>query len=86
MSGDKNHLLELWKPPKKFSNNKDIMNELLDIIKSYPPGQSRINKGGFSIIKYTPNYIYVQFESMKNGFIDDVEFELDNNKKNVVQV
>ena len=31
-------------------------------------------------------YIYVQFESLKNGFIDDVEFAVVGDEKNTVQV
>ena len=52
------------------------MDELLEIIQAYPPGQARIDKGGFSIITARDDYLYVQFESMKHGFIDDVEFAL----------
>ena len=59
-----------WKP-KAGSN---AMSELLETIKAYPPGQSRIDRGGFSIVTSTPDYLYVQFESLKKGFIDDVEF------------
>ena len=50
------------------------MDELLEIIQAYPPGQARIDKGGFSIITARDDYLYVQFESLKIGFIYDVEF------------
>ena len=50
------------------------MGELLETIKAYPPGQNGIDKGGFSIITASADYLYVQFESLKWGFIDDVEF------------
>ena len=50
------------------------MDELLETIKSYPPGQKNVDKGGFSIITASADYLYVQFESLKFGFIDDVEF------------
>ena len=69
-SGNESHLLKLWKP-KAGSN---AMGELLETIEAYPPGQARIDKGGFSIITASANYLYVQFESLKIGFIDDVEF------------
>lgn len=79
-SGDEIHRIDLWKP-KAGSN---AMKELVETIKAYPPGQSRVDKGGFSIITSKPDYLYVQFESMKHGFIDDVEFAV--NKNSEVQV
>jgi len=70
-SGDESHLLTLWKPKQASS---DAIGELLETIKAYPPGQGGIDKGGFSIIQASAEYLYVQFESLKHGFIDDVEF------------
>jgi len=78
--GDESHLLKPWKP-KAGSN---AMEDLLETIQSYPPGQAKIDRGGFSIITSKSNYLYVQFESMKRGFIDDVEFAVTN--KGEVQV
>jgi len=78
-SGDASHLLELWKP-KPGSN---AMDELLETVKAYPPGQAKIDKGGFSIVTAGAEYLYVQFESLKMGFIDDVEFALKNNEVQV---
>lgn len=72
-SGDEAHLLEMWKP-KAGSKDNDAMGELLETIEAYPPGQAKVDKGGFSIIQASSDYLYVQFESMKHGFIDDVEF------------
>eukprot|EP00979_Chaetoceros_neogracilis_P005039 scaffold861_cov231-Chaetoceros_neogracile.AAC.14 len=69
-SGDEARLLTLWKP--KAGSNPMV--ELLETIQSYPPGQAKVDKGGFSIIIANADYLYVQFESMKHGFIDDVEF------------
>jgi len=69
-SGEEQYLLKLWKP----NTGSNVMGELLETIKAYPPGQARIDKGGFSIITSSANYLYVQFESLKLGFIDDVEF------------
>lgn len=69
-SGDENHLLKPWKPKA----GSDAMAELMETIQAYPPGQAEVDKGGFSIITARPDYLYVQFESLKNGFIDDVEF------------
>ena len=44
-------------------------------MKAYEPGQSNIDGGGFDIVTFDPKagYIYVQFESLKNGYIDDFE-------------
>jgi uncharacterized protein (DUF1499 family) len=70
-SGDAAHLLQPWEPNKPAA---DAMAELLETIKAYPPGQSKIDKGGFSIIAARPDYLYAQFESLKHGFIDDLEF------------
>lgn len=75
-SGDEYHLLELWMP-KSGSN---AMKDLLETIRAYPPGQARVDKGGFSIITSKSDYLYVQFESMKHGFIDDVEFAITGGK------
>ena len=79
-SGDDSHLLPLWRP-KAGSN---VMGELLATIKAYPPFQARIDGGGFKIIATNADYLYVQFESLRKGFIDDVEFFV--NKDNSVQV
>ena len=37
------------------------------------------------MVKETDNYLYVQFESLKKGYIDDVEFAVDA-KTSAVQV
>ena len=71
--------VSLWKP-KPGSN---AMGELLETIKAYPPGQARIDRGGFSIVTASADYLYIQFESLKKGFIDDVEFAV---KDGMVQV
>ena len=59
-------------------------------MKAYEPGQSNIDGGGFDIVTFDPKagYMYVQFESLKNGFIDDLELALvgDEMDKNAVQV
>merc|ERR1712157_258849 len=57
------------------SNKQDAFKELKLVIEQYKPGQSNIDGGGFQIITYDPDsgYMYVQFESLKNGFVDDLE-------------
>ena len=68
-------------PPFKWSTSKlssrdDAFNQLHEVVKAYEPGQSNIDGGGFDIVTFDPKagYMYVQFQSLKNGFIDDVEF------------
>jgi len=72
-TGDDTHLLQPW-TPKGGTSKTQAMDQLVDTIKSYPPGQARIDKAGFKIVSKKPEYLYVQFESGKHGFIDDVEF------------
>ena len=54
--------------------------DLRAAIAAYPPGQSGIDGGGFSTVSdkvsETGAYIYVQFESRRKGYIDDMEFNL----------
>ena len=78
-AGDEDHLLPLW----KSQLGSDAMGELLETIKAYPAYQARIDGGGFSIVTARADYLYVQFESLKNGFIDDVEFAVSDGKVQV---
>ncbi|CAJ1395130.1 unnamed protein product [Effrenium voratum] len=68
------HYLKPWSfpgPPEK------ALADLEQVLKAYPPGQQDIDGGGFQIQKLEPKgYIYVQFESLKKGYIDDVEFRV----------
>ena len=82
-SGDETHLLTRWKPKAGISA-ADAMDELLDAIKAYRPGQSGVDGGGFKIIEQqATSYLYVQFESLKFGYIDDVEFSIGNTDEGV---
>mmetsp|Transcript_30567 Transcript_30567/g.47884 ORF Transcript_30567/g.47884 Transcript_30567/m.47884 type:complete len:112 (-) Transcript_30567:904-1239(-) len=49
------------------------MQDVLEAIARYPPGQANIDGGGFKTFKQEPNYVWVQFESAKHGYIDDFE-------------
>ena len=69
-SGDDSHLLKPWRPKA----GSDTMGELMAAVEEYPPFQARIDGGGFKIITARADYLYVQFESLRKGFIDDVEF------------
>jgi hypothetical protein len=57
-------------------------------VNAYKPGQSNIDGGGFNIVTFNPKsgYIYAQFESLKNGFIDDLEMAVVGKDSNVVEV
>ena len=43
------------------------------VIDSYEVGQGGIDGGGFKVVESRPDYLYVQFESYKNGYTDDFE-------------
>ena len=64
--GDPAHFVPIWKAPKPAS----AMQELVEAVKAYPPGQAGIDGGGFQVVKADADYLYVQYESLKFGFID----------------
>ena len=77
-------------PPFKWelSSRKDAFQELYEVVKAYEVGQNNIDGGGFDIVTFDPEagYIYVQFESLKNGYIDDFEMAMINKEDNAIQV
>ena len=80
-SGDLGYFLE----PFSFKGKgvQQAMDDLVAAAKAYPPGQSKIDAGGWKIVKSTDTYLYMQFESGKIGYIDDLEFLLDDASKSV---
>ena len=73
---DPDHYIPAWVWPEELGSDKArAFGQLAEVLGAYPPGQSGVDGGGFKIINNDPvkGYIYVQFESMKNGYIDDVE-------------
>lgn len=67
--------------PWTFTKSRaEAMTDVMNAIRSYPPGQSGIDGGGWKIIKETPDYVYVQYESLLKGFKDDVEFAILDDK------
>lgn len=70
---DPMHTISPWLWPPSLGGKQEAFQQLLSVIKSYPPGQSNIDGGGFQIVKVEDGYLYVQFESLKNGYIDDLE-------------
>lgn len=73
------YLIAPWQPPKGEDPKQSFQN-LVNVVKAYEPGQGGIDGGGFGVVQETEVYLYCQFESLKKGFIDDVEFALGNNK------
>jgi len=71
---DPEHWIPAWKWPKSMSGADEAFAQLEATLQDYKPGQGNIDGGGFKIVTSKPGYIYVQFESLKNGYIDDVEF------------
>jgi len=70
------HYLPPWIWPKDLPSQETAFQQLEDVVQRYEPGQGGIDGGGFAIQKSEPRkgYLYVQFEALKNGYIDDVEF------------
>jgi len=76
---DPEHNIPSWKWPKSFGGDtKRAFSELEQVISAYKPGQSNIDGGGFQIVTsdLDKGYIYVQFEALKAGYIDDLEVAL----------
>ena len=66
-------LIQPWKPP---SGDATPIKSVAKALSLYQPGQGNIDGGGFQVIKQSDTYLYVQFEALKKGYIDDVEFFL----------
>ena len=71
-----------WTEPFSFEGRtaRQAMQDLMEVAKAYPPGQAGIDQGGWKIVKQTDDYLYMQFESGRIGYIDDLEFLLDHAK------
>ena len=70
-----------WQPP---AGDAAPFTSLVKAVKAYVPGQGFVDGGGFKVVKETEGYLYCQFEALKKGYIDDVEFAL--NKDGSVMV
>ncbi|KAJ8604500.1 hypothetical protein CTAYLR_000895 [Chrysophaeum taylorii] len=68
------HVIARWKAPE--TSGGEAWGMVRDAIRGYEPGQSGIDGGGFKIIADDGRYCYVQFESLKNGYVDDLELAL----------
>jgi len=66
--------LEPWRFEGKSPS--DAMRDVLAVVNSYQPGQQGIDGGGYEVRDTDLYYVYVQFESGRKGYIDDVEFAI----------
>jgi len=85
---DPEHSIPAWIWPQE-SDKESAFAQLSEVISSYQPGQANVDGGGFKIITNDPKngYMYIQFESLKNGYIDDVELALiDGTGERTIQV
>lgn len=68
-------LVKPWKIPEG-AQPAAALEQLEQVIRTYPPGQEGVDGGGFKIISTGNGYLYAQFESLKKGKVDDVEFSV----------
>ena len=75
LNDDAEHSIPAFEWPSSM-NQAEAMESLRSAVMKYPPGQQGVDGGGFDIKQYDPKsgYMYVQFEALKRGYIDDVEF------------
>lgn len=71
---DPDHFIPSWSWPKDM-DKAQAFQQLEGVIQTYEPGQDGIDGGGFDIVKSDPKtgYFYIQFQALKNGYIDDFE-------------
>ena len=76
-----------WKAPSG-KDRAALVADVDAVIKGYQPGQGGIDGGGFEVDKATKDKAtsYVRYESLKNGYIDDVEFALSDSAPYVLRV
>ena len=72
---DPDHVIPAWLWPEGY-DQEAAFKELEAVVNEYSPGQGGIDGGGFAIQKSDPakGYLYAQFEALKNGYVDDLEF------------
>jgi len=68
------HYLQPWRFSK--GGSAKAFQDLESAVRAYKPGQRSIDGGGFDVKEADAErgYLYSQFESLKKGYIDDVEF------------
>ena len=76
-------LIPAWTPP---TDDPAPLRTLAEVVRNYKPGQGGVDGGGFQVVSQSDEYFYVQFEALKKGFIDDVEFAMGKGAKREVLV
>ena len=73
------HAIARWQYPKAYTPD-EAYQIIGDVLSSYPPGQQDIDGGGFKVVTAdgVRRYYYAQFESLRRGYIDDVEIKVDD--------
>jgi len=66
-------LISPWVPP---ASDPFPLRTLAAVVAAYTPGKGGIDGGGFAVVSASDVYVYAQFESLKKGYVDDVEFAL----------
>ena len=75
-----------WKAPSG-KDRAALVADVDAVVKGYQPGQGGIDGGGFEIDKTSKDgYFYVRYESLKNGYIDDVELALSDSAPYALRV
>lgn len=68
----------LVEPIKYKGSVEEAFAAVREAVAAYPPGQRGIDGGGFKEVAATSSgggaYVYVQFESQRKGYVDDMEF------------
>ena len=88
LDDDPDHSIPAWKWPSDYDQNR-AYDDLQAVVRAYPPGQNGVDGGGFEVKRFdaAKGYLYVQFEALKNGYIDDLELAvLPDTEPGTVQV
>jgi len=85
---DPAHNVPAWNWPASMEK-KDAFVQLIGEVNAYRPGQGGIDGGGFKVVAADADkgYVYAQFESLKAGYVDDLEFAfVESSGKDSVQL
>jgi len=76
--GEDIHSIPRWRY-SRGAEPEEAFSKLSKAIDEYEPGQGGIDGGGFQVVTRDAKtrYTYVQFESLKRGYIDDLEAAVD---------
>jgi len=76
--GEDVHSIPRWR--YKSGDPNEAFGIISKTIDEYVPGQGGIDGGGFLVVKRdaSQRYLYAQFESLKRGYLDDVEVKVDD--------